>query len=98
MGSLVRSPGSEKHGLVTISTMELDKASKFGKWRNEVEAGLVLRKNLTVIMTDSAGVPVQKFHLMNAWPASVQIGSVPQGGEGWIQIDFGLAHEGITRE
>ena len=37
------------------------------------------------------------FNLREAWPSAIAINSVPTAGEGWIQIDVTLVHEGIER-
>ena len=93
-----RSPGVERHGVVTLSTMELEKAFQLGKWRSDCEDGRIDRRQVVITMMDSAGIPVQAFTLEDAWPSAVAINSVPQAGEGWMQIDFSLAWEHLTRE
>ncbi len=93
-----RSPGVERHGVVTLTTMELEKAYQLGNWRTKCENGQIDRRQVTITMMDSAGLPVQAFVLENAWPSAVQINSVPQAGEGWLQVDFQLAWEHLTRE
>ena len=92
-----RKPGVEKHGVVTISTVELEKAALLGQWRDKCEQGTIERKQVTIIMHDSAQVPLQTFVLQESWPSAIQINSVPQAGAGWIQVDVTLAHEGIER-
>jgi phage tail-like protein len=93
-----RSAGLNKVTPVVISTVELEKAFQLGAWRSEVEVGTINRKNVTIHMKDAAGIPVMGFHLREAWPSSISINSVPQSGEGWIQVDIALVHEGIKRE
>jgi phage tail-like protein len=93
-----RAPGVNKVTTVTLSTMELEKAALLGRWRNEIENGQINRKNASIIMRDSASAPVMQFDLVEAWPSAIAINSVPQAGEGWIQIDVTLAHEGLTRK
>jgi phage tail-like protein len=92
-----RSPGVNKVTTVTLSTMELEKAAQLGAWRNEVENGTINRKGVSIHMRDAAGIPVLGFDLEAAWPSAIAINSVPQGGEGWIQIDVTLVHEGLKR-
>ena len=92
-----RSPGVNKNSTVTVSTMELEKAAQLGMWRNKIEAGTIERKHVSIIMQDATNLPVMSFDLEAAWPSAISVGSVPQGGEGWIQVDVTLAHEGITR-
>jgi phage tail-like protein len=93
-----RAPGVNKVTTVTLSTMELEKAALLGTWRNEIENGQINRKNASIIMRDAASLPVMQFDLVEAWPSAIAINSVPQAGEGWIQIDVTLAHEGLTRK
>ncbi len=93
-----RAPGVNKVTTVTLSTMELEKAALLGAWRDEIENGQINRKNASIIMRDSASAPVMQFDLVEAWPSAIAINSVPQAGEGWIQIDVTLAHEGLTRK
>jgi phage tail-like protein len=92
-----RSPGVNKNSTVTLSTMELDKAAQLGMWRNKVEQGTIERKHVSIIMHDATNLPVMSFDLEAAWPSAIAVNSVPVGGEGWIQVDVTLAHEGITR-
>lgn len=93
-----RSPGVNKNSTVTLSTMELEKAAQLGQWRNQVENGTIERKHVSIIMHDATMItPVMSFDLEFAWPSAIAVNSVPQGGEGWIQVDVTLAHEGITR-
>jgi phage tail-like protein len=92
-----RSPGVNKNATVTLSTMELEKAAQLGTWRNKIEAGTIERKHVSIIMHDATNLPVMSFDLEAAWPSAIAMNSVPTGGEGWIQIDVTLAHEGINR-
>ena len=92
-----RSPGVSKNSGVTLSTMELDKAALLGNWRNDIEQGKIERKHVSIMMHDAMNLPVMTFDLEAAWPSAIAMNSVPVGGEGWIQIDVTLAHEGITR-
>ena len=92
-----RSPGVNKASSVTLSTMQLEKAAQLGLWRNDIENGKIVRKDLSIHMRDAANIPVMGFDITAAWPSAIAINSVPQGGEGWIQIDVTLVHEGIKR-
>jgi phage tail-like protein len=92
-----RSPGVNKNSTVTLSTMELEKAAQLGTWRNTIEAGTIERRHVSIHMQDAGGLPVLSFDLESAWPSAIAVNSVPVGGEGWIQVDVTLAHEGITR-
>jgi phage tail-like protein len=93
-----RSAGLNRTASVTVSTVELEKAYQLGAWRSEVEAGTINRKGVSIHMRDAGGIPVMGFNLEQAWPSAISINSVPQAGEGWIQVDVTLVHEGITRE
>ncbi|MDP9483044.1 MAG: phage tail protein [Chloroflexota bacterium] len=93
-----RSPGVNKNTTVTLSTMELEKAYQLGNWRNKIEEGSIERKHVSIHMHDAANLPVMTFDLEIAWPSAIAVSSVPVGGEGWIQVDVTLAHEGITRK
>lgn len=92
-----RAPGVNKVSAITLSTMELEKAAQLGLWRNDVENGKIERKSVSIHMRDAANIPVMGFDVTDAWPSAIAINSVPQGGEGWIQIDVTLVHEGIKR-
>ena|SRR5438105_10800073 len=92
-----RMPGVNKVTPVTLSTMELEKAAQLGLWRNDIENGNIVRKSLSIHLRDAANVPVMGFDITDAWPSAIAISSVPQGGEGLIQIDVTLVHEGIKR-
>jgi phage tail-like protein len=91
-----RNPGLNKVTPVTLSTVELEKAYQLGDWRNRCE-NKVERKDVSIHLRDASGIPVMGFDLTNAWPSAIAINSVPTAGEGWIQVDVTLVHEGIKR-
>jgi phage tail-like protein len=70
-------PGRPKSGEVTL-TRSLTADNSFQKWAKDVRLGKMnnARKNCMVIVYDSAGQPIKRYKLTNAWPKSLEIGSL----------------------
>lgn len=70
-------PGRPKPGEVTL-TRGLTADNSFQKWIKDVQLGKMnnVRKNCAVIVYNSEGRAIKQYKLTNAWPKSLEIGSL----------------------
>jgi phage tail-like protein len=73
-------PGRRKAGEVTL-TRGLTSDNSFEKWIQASELGNMTdaRKGGAIIVYDYMGVPIKRYKLDNAWPKSLEIGSLKAG-------------------
>jgi phage tail-like protein len=73
-------PGRQKAGEVTL-TRGLTKDNGFEKWIKSSRFGKMgeARKGGAVIVYDFEGTPLKHYKLKNAWPKSLEIGSLKAG-------------------
>lgn len=73
-------PGRHKAGEITL-TRGLTADNSFEKWAQDSEMGNMssARKGGAVIVYDYMGAPIKRYKLTNAWPKSLEIGSMKAG-------------------
>ena len=73
-------PGRRKAGEVTL-TRGLTADNSFEQWVKDSELGNMssARKGGAIIVYDYMGVPIKRYKLDNAWPKSLEIGSLKAG-------------------
>ena len=73
-------PGRPKAGEVTL-TRGLTADNSFEKWVKDAHFGKMgqARKGGAIIVYDYEGVPIKRYKLTNAWPKSLEIGSLKAG-------------------
>jgi len=73
-------PGRRKAGEVTL-TRGLTADNSFEQWIKDSELGNMptARKGGAIIVYDYMGVPIKRYKLDNAWPKSLEIGSLKAG-------------------
>jgi phage tail-like protein len=73
-------PGREKAGEVTL-TRGLTGDTSFEKWVEDSRFGKMgtARKGGAVIVFDYEGKAIKRYELVNAWPKSLEIGSLKAG-------------------
>src|SRR5580692_11465591 len=73
-------PGRRKAGEVTL-TRGLTADNSFEKWIQTSELGNMTdaRKGGAIIVYDYMGAPIKRYKLDNAWPKSLEIGSLKAG-------------------
>lgn len=95
-GSLVvkRLPGRWKAGEVTI-TRGLTEDTTFATWVEESRSGTTdaSRAVVTIVVHDSSGTAVRRFTLTDAWPKSLEFGSLEAGGTDVLTETLVLVHD-----
>jgi phage tail-like protein len=73
-------PGRPKAGEVTL-TRGLTADNSFEKWVKDAHFGKMAnaRKGGAIIVFDYEGNPIKRYKLTNAWPKSLEIGSLKAG-------------------
>ncbi|WP_018680477.1 phage tail protein [Actinokineospora enzanensis] len=73
-------PGRPKAGEVTL-TRGLTGDTSFEKWVKDAHFGKMgaARKGGAIIVYDYEGSPIKRYKLTNAWPKSLEIGSLKAG-------------------
>jgi phage tail-like protein len=73
-------PGRPKAGEVTL-TRGLTGDNSFEKWVKDAHFGKMAsaRKGGAIIIYDYEGQPIKRYKLTNAWPKSLEIGSLKAG-------------------
>ncbi|MFB9371577.1 phage tail protein [Kitasatospora sp. NPDC001664] len=73
-------PGRPKAGEVTL-TRGLTADNSFEKWVKDSRFGKMssVRKGGAIIVFDYEGNPIKRYVLVNAWPKSLEIGSLKAG-------------------
>jgi phage tail-like protein len=92
-------PGRPKSGEVTL-TRGLTADNSFQKWAKDVRLGKMgdARKNCMVTVYDSADHPIRRYKLTNAWPKSLEIGSLKAGDTSALTEKLILTYEQMDVE
>ena len=92
-------PGRPKAGEVTL-TRGLTGDNSFEKWVKDSQFGKMgdARKGGAVIVFDYEGNAIKRYKLTNAWPKSLEIGSLKAGDTSVLTEKLVLTHEGCEVE
>lgn len=87
-------PGRPKAGEVTL-TRGLTADNSFEKWIKDAHFGKMgnARKGGAIIVFDYEGVPLKRYKLTNAWPKSLEIGSLKAGDTAVLTEKLVLTYE-----
>ncbi|NYI03889.1 phage tail protein [Allostreptomyces psammosilenae] len=92
-------PGRPKAGEVTVtrgltednSFQEWIKTSRFGKMNDA-------RRNGAIIVYDYEGIPIKRYLLVNAWPKSLEIGTLKAGDTSVLTEKLAITYESMEVE
>ena len=92
-------PGRPKAGEVTL-TRGLTEDNSFEKWVKDAHFGRMAsaRKGGAIIVYDYEGVALKRYKLTNAWPKSLEIGSLKAGDTSVLTEKLTITHEGCEPE
>jgi phage tail-like protein len=88
---IVNLPGRPKAGSVVITRTQADNA--FQQWLSGFRAGTVPRQDVTLILRDVTGAAIYRWHLVNAFPSSLRVGSLVAGATTVITETLTLGYE-----
>ena len=94
-----RLPGRPKAPDITL-TRGLTSDTSFEKWVQDSRFGKMSdsRKGGSIIVFDFEGKPVKRYQMTNAWPKSLEIGSLKAGDTSYLQEKLVLTCESIDVE
>jgi phage tail-like protein len=89
-------PGRQKAGEVTL-TRGLTDDTSFEDWVMSSRFGKMAeaRKGGAIIVYDYEGVPIKRYQLTNAWPKSLEIGSLKAGDTNVLTEKIVITYEEI---
>jgi phage tail-like protein len=92
-------PGRFKAGEVTL-TRGLTGDNSFEKWVKDSRFGKMgdARKGGAVIVYDYEGQPIKRYKLTNAWPKSLEIGSLKAGDTSVLTEKLVVTYEALEVE
>jgi phage tail-like protein len=92
-------PGRPKAGEVTL-TRGLTGDNSFEKWVKDSQFGKMgdARKGGAIILFDFEGAALKRYKLTNAWPKSLEVGSLKAGDTSVLTEKLTLTHEGCEVE
>jgi phage tail-like protein len=92
-------PGRPKSGEVTL-TRGLSDDKSFAEWIKKSRFGdmAAARKGGAVVVYDYQGSAVNRYKLTNAWPKSLEIGSLKAGDTSVLTEKLTITHEGCEPE
>ena len=92
-------PGRQKAPDVTL-TRGLSEDQSFEKWVKDSQFGKMpdVRKGGAIIVFDFEGNAIKRYKLTNAWPKSLEIGSLKAGDTSYLQEKLVLTCEMIEVE
>ena len=92
-------PGRPKAPDITL-TRGLSEDNSFEKWVKDSQFGKMpdVRKGGAIIVFDFEGNPIKRYKLTNAWPKSLEIGSLKAGDTSYLQEKLVLTCEMIEVE
>lgn len=96
---IINQPGRPKSPDITL-TRGLSGDTSFEKWVKDSRFGKMseVRKGGAIIVFDFEGNPIKRYKLENAWPKSLEIGSLKAGDTSYLQEKLVLTCESIEVE
>jgi phage tail-like protein len=89
-------PGRPKPGEVTLSR-GLTSDQSFEKWAKAAQFGKMkdARKGGAIIVYDFEGTAIKRYKMRNAWPKSLEIGTLKAGDTTVLMEKLVIVHEGM---
>jgi phage tail-like protein len=92
-------PGRPKAGEVTV-TRGLTEDNSFESWIKSSRFGKMsdARKNGAIIVYDYEGIAIKRYQLVNAWPKSLEIGTLKAGDTSVLTEKLAITYESMEVE
>lgn len=92
-------PGRPKAGEVTVSR-GLTEDNSFESWVKESRFGRMTgaRRHGAIIVYDYEGIPIKRYKLINAWPKSLEIGTLKAGDTSVLTEKLVITYESMEVE
>jgi phage tail-like protein len=89
-------PGKRKPATVTLRRGQNSDLS-ISAWHESVGQDAEARKNCALVMFDTAGDPVARYHLESAWPSALDIGVLEAGANDVLVETVTFTCDSLTR-
>lgn len=77
----------------------LTRDTTFGEWAHQTRVqGEAARRDATLVVFATDGSPVARYHLENAWPSKLEVGSLTNGGSRVVVEKLTLTYEEVAVE
>lgn len=96
--SVIKMPGMQKFGNITLKRGVTKGDNDFFKWWNTHQLNSIERRNITISLLNESHEPVVIWKVNNAFPVKVDGGSYKANGNEVSIETLELAHEGISVE
>jgi phage tail-like protein len=93
-GFVHRMPGRTKVGNLTLKR-GITKSNEFFKWYADIASGKINRRNVSVIMYDTAGTELVRWNFINAYPVKWVGPQFSADGKTVAIETLELAHDGL---
>jgi len=95
---LKKMPGKVKPATLTLKRGK-NASMELWAWHEAVLMGDIVaaRKSCSLVMYDTAGKPVARYHLEHAWPAKLEIGALKAGASEVLMETVTIVSERIQR-
>jgi phage tail-like protein len=89
-------PGRPKAGEVTV-TRGLTEDNSFEQWVKDSRFGRMVsaRRNGAIIVYDYEGIAIKRYKLINAWPKSLEIGTLKAGDTSVLTEKLSITYESM---
>ncbi|MFF5565164.1 phage tail protein [Streptomyces sp. NPDC012623] len=89
-------PGRPKAGEVTVSR-GLTEDNSFERWIKDSRFGRMAdaRRNGAIIVYDYEGIAIKRYKLINAWPKSLEIGTLKAGDTSVLTEKLAITYESM---
>ena len=94
--SVVKMPGLQKYGSVTMKKGVFKSDNKFWDWYNQIKMNTIKRETMTISLLDERGIPTMVWTLTNAWPTKITSTDMKSDGHEVAIETIEIAHEGLT--
>ncbi|MGM9491139.1 phage tail protein [Ideonella sp. YS5] len=94
--SVLKMPGIQKHGDITLKKGVFKSDNKFWDWFDEIKSNAAGRTAMTISLIDESGMPAMVWTLANAWPAKITGTDLKSTGNEVAVETLVIAHEGLT--
>jgi len=94
--SVIKMPGLQKAGNVTMKKGIFKADNKFWDWFNQIKMNTIARVPVTISLLDEAGEPTMVWTLANAWPTKIEGTDLKSDGNEVAVESIEIVHEGLT--
>jgi phage tail-like protein len=94
--SVIKMPGMEKYGNITMKKGVFKGDNKFWDWLNQIKLNTIKRVPVTISLLDETGKPTMVWTLTNAWPTKISSTDLKSEGNEVAIESIEIVHEGLT--